>query len=50
MKRYLLEKGLRAKNDFRKEVGIEMSLTLDTFLLKAQTYIKFKEKEAARSA
>ena len=39
MKKYLLERGLRSRNDFAKAVGIETPVTLDAFLLKAHAYI-----------
>ena len=48
MKKYLLERGLRPRIDFAKEVSIETPSTLDDFLLKAQAYIQYKEKEAAK--
>ena len=50
MKKYLLERGLCPHSDFAKVVGIESPTTLDSFLLKAQTYIQYEEKEAANSA
>ena len=50
MKKYLLERGLRPRSDFAKAVGIETPASLDAFLLKAQAYIQYEEKEAANSA
>ena len=50
MKKYLLERGLRPRSDFAKAVGIETPDALDAFLLRAQAYIQYEEKEAANSA
>ena len=50
MKKYLLERGLRPHSDFAKTIGIETPATLDAFILKAQAYKQYGEKEAANSA
>ena len=50
MKKYLLESGLRPRNDFSKVVDIETPATLDSLLLKVQSYLQYKEKEAVNNA
>ncbi|XP_058759561.1 uncharacterized protein LOC131632859 [Vicia villosa] len=47
MKRYLLDRGLNLDTDFKKAIGIEKVHSIDALLLKAQTFIAYKEKEAA---
>ena len=50
MKKFLLEHGIHPCSDFSKSVGIGTLVTLDTLLLKAQSYIQYKENEAANNA
>lgn len=50
MKKYFLEQGQCPHSDFAKRVGIEMPPLLDVILLKAHTYIQYKEKEVANNS
>src|SRR4051812_7172057 len=47
MKRYLLERGLLPRSDFKKAIKIEKVHTMNALLRKAQAFIAFQEGEAA---
>ncbi|MCI29511.1 hypothetical protein A2U01_0050720, partial [Trifolium medium] len=49
MKRSLLERGLRPRNDFAKAVGIEKPCSLAELLVKSQAYIQYEEREMANA-
>ncbi|XP_058726232.1 uncharacterized protein LOC131597555 [Vicia villosa] len=47
MKRYVLERGLLPRSDFKKAIKIEKVHTMNALLRKAQAFIAFEEGEAA---